>query len=85
LAEIQDAWILARINQLADSSIANFLVFDARGHLVLDDRGHPVVDLSRVTAEQMRTLAVFEYDQSGRLKLKLHDPVRYLRLLARAQ
>jgi porphobilinogen deaminase len=40
LAEIQDAWILARIKQLADCSIANFLLFDARGHLVLDDRGH---------------------------------------------
>jgi hypothetical protein len=83
LAEIQDAWILSRIKQLADTSIANFLLFDEDGKLVLDSRGHPVVDLSRVTPEQMRTLAVFEYDQSGRLKLKLHDPVRYLKLLAR--
>jgi hypothetical protein len=83
LAEIQDAWILARIKQLADSSIADFLLFDADGKLVLDALGHPIVDLSRVTSEQMRTLAVFEYDQSGRLKLKLHDPVRYLKLLAR--
>jgi hypothetical protein len=83
LAEVHDAWILSRIKLLADCSIANFLVFDARGHLVLDDRGHPVVDLSRVTAEQMRTLAGLEYDQDGRLKLKMRDPVRYLKLLAR--
>ncbi len=83
LAEMHDAWILSRIRQLADTSIANFLLFDAQGYLVLDDRGHPIVNLSRVTPEQMRTLAVLEYDQSGRLKLKLRDPVRYLRLLAR--
>jgi hypothetical protein len=53
-AEIHDAWILARIKQLADCSIANFLLFDSQGYLVLDDRGHPIVDLSRVTPEQIR-------------------------------
>jgi hypothetical protein len=83
LAEVHDAWILARIKQLADSSIADFLLFDADGKLVLDNCGRPIVDLSNAAAEQFRTLAVFEYDQSGRLKLKLHDPVRYLKLLAR--
>ena len=31
----------------------------------------------------MRTLAVLENDQSGRLKVALRDPVRYLELLAR--
>ena len=30
----------------------------------------------------MRTLAALENDQRGRLKLKMRDPVRYLRLLA---
>jgi hypothetical protein len=30
LAEIHDAWILSRIKQLADCSIADFLLFDAR-------------------------------------------------------
>jgi hypothetical protein len=35
------------------------------------------------TPEQLRTLAVLEYDQSGQLKLKLRDAVRYLELLAR--
>ena len=83
LAEVHDAWILSRIKQIADSSIANFVVFDADGHLVLDDRGHPIVDLSNATPEQMRTLAVLEYDQNGRFKLRLRDPVRYLKLLAR--
>jgi hypothetical protein len=83
LAEIQDAWILSRIKQLADSSIADFLLFDADGKLVLDSRGHPVVDLSNPTADQLRTLAVFERDQNGGFKLKLRDPVRYLKLLAR--
>jgi hypothetical protein len=83
LAEIQDAWILSRIKQLADTSIANFLLLDAQGFLVLDDRGHPIVDLSRVTPEQMRTLAVLEYDQSGRLKVRMREPVKYLKLLAR--
>ena len=83
LAEVHDAWILARIKQLADSSIADFLLFDADGKLVLDNRGRPIVDLSNAAADQLRTLAVFERDQSGGFKLKLHDPVRYLKLLAR--
>ena len=83
LAEIHDAWILSRIKQLADSSLANFLLFDADGKLALDGLGHPVIDFSRVTPEQLRTLTALESDQSGRLKLKLRDPVRYLKLLAR--
>jgi hypothetical protein len=83
LAEIQDAWVLARIKQLADCSIANFLLFDADGKLVLDDRGHPIIDFSRATPEQIRTLAALEYDQRGRLKIKMRDPVRHLKLLAR--
>ena len=83
LAEIQDGWILARIKQLADCSIANFLLFDSQGYLVLDDRGHPIVDLSRVTPDQIRTLAVFEYDRSGRLKLRTRDPISALKLLAK--
>ena len=66
LAEIQDAWILSRIKQLADCSIADFLLFDAQGFLVLDDRGHPIVDLSRVTPEQLRTVAALEYSQNRR-------------------
>ena len=31
----------------------------------------------------MRTVAALESDQSGTLRLKLRDPVRYLKLLAR--
>ena len=83
LAEVHDAWILSRIKQLADCSIANFLLFDADGKLVLDNGGCPIVDLSNATPEHLRTLAILEYDQSGRLKLKLRDPVQYLKLLAR--
>ena len=83
LAEVHDAWILSRIKQLADCSIANFLLFDAEGKLVLDNRGRPIVDLSNATPEQFRTLAALEHDQTGRFKLKLRDPVRYLKLLAR--
>ena len=83
LAEVYDAWILSRIKQLADSSVANFLLFDADGKLVLDNRGCPIIDLRNATPEQCRTLAVLEYDQSGRLKVALRDPVRYLQLLAR--
>lgn len=49
LAEIRDAWILSRIKQLADSSLANFLLFDADGKLVVDGLGHPVIDLSQAT------------------------------------
>ena len=82
-AEIDDAWILSRIKQLADCSIANFLLFDAEGKLVLDNRGRPIVDLSNATPEQFRTLAVLENDQSGRLKLKLRDPIPALKLLAK--
>ena len=83
LAEIHDAWILSRIKQLADSSVANFLLFSSDGKLVLDNRGRPIVDLSHATPEQMRALAGLETDQSGGFKLKLRDPVRYLKLLAR--
>ena len=81
-AEIDDAWILSRIKQLADCSIANFLRSDAEGKLVLDNRGRPIVDLRNATPEQCLCLAVLEYDQSGRLKVALRDPVRYLKLLA---
>ena len=83
LAEIQDAWILSRIKQLADCSIANFLLFDSQGHLVLDNRGHPIVDLSRVTDEQMRTLMSLERDARGRFKLRMRDPIPALKLLAK--
>ena len=83
LAEINDAWILSRIKELAECSVANFLLFDADGKLVLDNRRRPIVDLSNATPEQLRTLTALEYDPNGRLKLKLRDPVRYLELLAR--
>ena len=83
LAEVHDAWILSRIKQIADSSIANFVVFDADGKLVVNEVGHPVIDLSRATPEQLRTLAVLENDQSGRLKVALRDPISALKLLAK--
>lgn len=63
--------------------LANFLLFDAQGHLVLDGPGNAIVDLSHATPEQMGALAGLETDQSGGFKLKLRDPVRYLKLLAR--
>jgi hypothetical protein len=83
LAEVNDAWILSRIKQLADCSIADFLLFDADGHLVLDNRGHPIVDLSRATDEQMRTLMSLERDARGRFKLRMRDPIPALKLLAK--
>ena len=82
LAEVYDAWILSRIKALADSTLANFVMCEG-GKLVLDERGYPIIDFSHATPEQMRTLAVLENDQSGRLTLKLRDSVRYLELLAR--
>ncbi|MGA7450829.1 MAG: hypothetical protein WBW73_05965 [Rhodoplanes sp.] len=81
LAEVYDAWILSRIKALADSTLASFVRCED-GKLVLDERGYPIIDFSHATPEQMRTLAVLENDQSGRLRLKLRDPVRYLELLA---
>ena len=82
LAEVYDAWILSRIKALADSTLASFVRCED-GKLVLDERGYPIIDFSHATPEQMRTLAVLENDQSGRLKVALRDPVRYLELLAR--
>ena len=82
LAEVYDAWILSRIKALADSTLASFVRCED-GKLVLDERGFPIIDLSNATPEQLRTLAVLENDQSGRLKVALRDPVRYLELLAR--
>ena len=82
LAEVYDAWILSRIKALADSTLASFVRCED-GKLVLDERGFPIIDLSNATPEQLRTLTALEYDQRGRLKLKLRDPVRYLKLLAR--
>ena len=82
LAEVHDAWVLSRIKALADSTLASFVRCED-GKLVLDERGYPIIDFSHATPEQMRTLAVLKNDQSGRLKLKLRDPVRYLELLAR--
>jgi len=37
---------LSRIKQLADCSIANFLLLNADGKLVLDNRGRSTVDLA---------------------------------------
>jgi hypothetical protein len=82
LAEVYDAWILSRIKALADSTLASFVRCED-GKLVLDERGYPIIDFSHATPEQMRTLAVLENDQSGKLKVALRDPVRYLELLAR--
>ena len=82
LAEVYDAWILSRIKALADSTLASFVRCED-GKLVLDERGYPIIDFSHATPEQMRTLAVLENDPNGRLRLKLRDPVRYLKLLAR--
>ena len=50
---------------------------------MLDEHGYPIIDFNHATPEQFRTLAVLENDQSGRLKVALRDPVRYLELLAR--
>ena len=82
LAEVYDAWIFSRIKTLADSTLANFVRCED-GKLVIDEHGYPIIDFSHATPEQMRTLAVLENDQSGRLKVALRDPVRYLKLLAR--
>ena len=82
LAEVYDAWILSRIKTLADSTLANFVRCED-GKLVLDEHGYPIIDFNHATPEQFRTLAVLENDQSGRLKVALRDPVRYLELLAR--
>ena len=50
---------------------------------MLDGLGHPVIDFSRATPEQLRSLTALEYDPNGRVRLKLRNPVRYLKLLAR--
>ena len=81
-AGIEDAWILSRIKTLADSTLANFVRCED-GKLVLDEHGYPIIDFNHATPEQFRTLAVLENDQSGRLKVALHDPMRYLQLLAK--
>ena len=83
LAEVHDGWILLRIKQLADCSIANFLLLDADGTLKLDRQGRPQLDFKKVTAKSLRAILGFEFDARGRFKFKLRDPMPALELLAR--
>jgi hypothetical protein len=51
--------------------------------LVFDDKGLPVLDFRHATKEQMRTIAEFSFTESGRPRLKMRDPAKYLEMLAR--
>ena len=82
-AVFDDAYVLSRAKEIADSSIANFLLYNEDGTLKLDRQKRPQLDFSKATAESLRSILGFEYDARGRFKLKLRDPMPALELLAR--
>ena len=82
-AVFDDAYVLSRAKEIADSSIAHFLQYNDDGTLMLDRRGRPKLDFKKATAETLRSILGFELDSRGRLKLRLRDPMPALELLAR--
>jgi hypothetical protein len=81
-ARIENRWLITDLHLFRKASLANFWKRDARGNLVLR-RGKPVIDFSRATEEQLRTLASFTTAARGRVKLEVRDPMQAIDRLAR--
>jgi hypothetical protein len=81
-ARIENRWLISDLHLFRKASLANFWKRDRHGKLVLR-RGKPVVDFSRVTEEQLRTLASFTTAAKGRVKLEVRDPMQAIDRLAR--
>jgi hypothetical protein len=81
-ARIENRWLIADLHLFRKASLANFWKRDRHGNLVLR-RGKPVIDFSRATEEQLRTLASFTTAAKGRVKLEVRDPMQAIDRLAR--
>jgi hypothetical protein len=81
-ARIENRWLIADLHLFRKASLANFWKRDGRGKLVLR-RGKPVIDFSRATEEQLRTLASFTTAAKGGVKLEVRDPMQAIDRLAR--
>ncbi|MEA3152218.1 MAG: hypothetical protein QOD56_3157 [Gammaproteobacteria bacterium] len=80
-ARIENRWLIADLHLFRKASLANFWKRDRHGKLVLR-RGKPVIDFSRATEEELRTLASFT-TAKGRVKLEVRDPMQAIDRLAR--
>jgi hypothetical protein len=81
-AAIENRWLIADLHLFRKASLANFWKRDRHGKLVLR-RGKPVIDFSRATEEQLRTLASFTTAAKGRVKIEVRDPMQAIDRLAR--
>jgi hypothetical protein len=80
-ARIENRWLITDLHLFRKASLANFWKRDVHGKLVLR-RGKPVIDFSRATEEQIRTLASFTTEK-GRVKLEVRDPMQAIDKLAK--
>lgn len=83
VAIVDDAWVLSRAKEIAESNIFFFLKRDADGALKLNKRGQPQLDFDKANIDRLRSISGLEYDSRGRLKVRLRDPMPALELLAR--
>jgi hypothetical protein len=79
---IENRWLIADLHLFRKASLANFWKRDVHGKLVLRG-GKPVIDFSRATEEQLRTLASFTTTARGRVTLEIHRPMDAIDRLAR--
>jgi hypothetical protein len=80
-ARIENRWLVTDLHLFRKASLAHFWKRDVRGKLVLRN-GKPVIDLSRATEEQLRTLSSLTVDK-GKVKLEVHKPMEAIDKLAR--
>jgi hypothetical protein len=80
-AAIENRWLIADLHLFRKASLANFWKRDRHGNLVLR-RGKPVVDFSRATEEELRTLSSLTMEK-GKVKLEVHKPMDAIDRLAR--
>ena len=72
-ARIENRWLISDLHLFRKASLANFWKRNQHGKLVLRG-GKPVIDLSRATEEQLRTLSSLTVDR-GKVKLEVHKPM----------
>lgn len=73
LAGIYDGWILARIKEIADVSIADFCRRNDDGSLALDSEGRPIIDMRRTPERLMRCIKSLKWTRDGRPILELES------------
>jgi hypothetical protein len=71
LAGIHDGWLLSRIKEMLDVSIADFCRRNDDGSLALDEEGRPIIDMRRTPERLMRCIKSIKWTRDGRPILEL--------------